>query len=149
MLCHGKGCLKIGTVWWERLLAAKLTTSDDSDSVTLSNPPEWLEKEPWAARIEVTRDFVAGKGVYVLRARVEKCIEPGCSKFLRAFYRNTPVKYEASARAPELVPIVLRINRSTKGRIQHERTNCKPHISCVRILDTTGLDHKSNFRRRT
>ena len=80
----------------------KVVSADDFAPISFTDADIWLQDGPWAVRMEVTRDFVAGEGVYVLKAWVEKCSDAGCSKYLSALYRDTLVTYDVAGTPPKL-----------------------------------------------
>jgi outer membrane protein assembly factor BamB len=80
----------------------KVVSADDFAPISFTDSDNWLAEGPWAIRLEVIRDLVAGEGVYVLKAWVEKCTDGGCSKPLTSLFRDTLVKYDVAAIPPKL-----------------------------------------------
>ena len=79
-----------------------MVSADDYPAITFSDSDNWLQDGPWAVRIEITRDLVAGEGVYVLKAWVEQCADAGCSKPLTSLFRDTLVEYDVAGIPPKL-----------------------------------------------
>ena len=84
----------------------KVVSASDFAGLTFSDPDNWLQEGPWAVRLEVTRDLVAGEGIYVLKAWVEKCTDSGCSKYLSALFRDTLIQYDVAGIPPKLVQTI-------------------------------------------
>ena len=84
--------------------ASPIATDPHPASFVPTDSNNWILSGPWAVRMEITRDTIAGdRGDYVLRTWLYQCGDSGCTDILGTFFENTRYGFDPGNLDPQLV----------------------------------------------